>query len=113
MEPGAANPHCTAEVRLSVDLPRPLMQCRLGPGRWASPAEKVSGVYLSVTANGCARAFRSIQALLSAPNPDDPLAEDIAKQWRENETEAVAKGALRRRSDVDAGLTTDARRRAP
>ena len=23
--------------------------------------------------------FRSIQALLSAPNPDDPLAEDVAK----------------------------------
>eukprot|EP00959_Pyramimonas_sp_CCMP1952_P014462 306510-Pyramimonas_sp.AAC.1 len=32
----------------------------------------------------------SIQALLSAPNPDDPLAEDIAKMWRENEAMAVA-----------------------
>ena len=35
----------------------------------------------------------SIQALLSAPNPDDPLAENIAKHWKENEQEAVATGA--------------------
>mmetsp|Transcript_37036 Transcript_37036/g.44781 ORF Transcript_37036/g.44781 Transcript_37036/m.44781 type:complete len:154 (-) Transcript_37036:441-902(-) len=32
----------------------------------------------------------SIQALLSAPNPDDPLAEEIAKQWKEDEAAAVA-----------------------
>lgn len=31
----------------------------------------------------------SIQALLSAPNPDDPLAENIAKHWKTNEQEAV------------------------
>ncbi|BDA45024.1 Ubiquitin-conjugating enzyme E2 N [Coccomyxa sp. Obi] len=31
----------------------------------------------------------SIQALLSAPNPDDPLAEAVAKHWKENEKEAV------------------------
>ena len=39
----------------------------------------------------------SIQALLSAPNPDDPLAENIAKHWKENEQEAVATGAAARR----------------
>lgn len=32
----------------------------------------------------------SIQALLSAPNPDDPLADNVAKHWKENEAEAVA-----------------------
>ncbi|KAH8931306.1 hypothetical protein BDL97_19G013600 [Sphagnum fallax] len=32
----------------------------------------------------------SIQALLSAPNPDDPLAENIAKHWKSDEAEAVA-----------------------
>ena len=32
----------------------------------------------------------SLQALLSAPNPDDPLDEGIAKLWKENEEEAVA-----------------------
>uniref|UniRef100_A0A2P2LU16 Ubiquitin-conjugating enzyme family protein n=1 Tax=Rhizophora mucronata TaxID=61149 RepID=A0A2P2LU16_RHIMU len=31
----------------------------------------------------------SIQALLSAPNPDDPLSENIARHWKTNEAEAV------------------------
>ncbi|KAF3525580.1 hypothetical protein F2Q69_00050030 [Brassica cretica] len=31
----------------------------------------------------------SIQALLSAPNPDDPLSENIAKHWKSNEAEAM------------------------
>ncbi|XP_025196971.1 ubiquitin-conjugating enzyme E2 N [Melanaphis sacchari] len=31
----------------------------------------------------------SIQALLSAPNPDDPLANDVAEQWKVNEIEAI------------------------
>jgi ubiquitin-conjugating enzyme E2 N len=28
---------------------------------------------------------------LSTPNPDDPLDERIAKHWRDNEDEALAK----------------------
>mmetsp|Transcript_70134 Transcript_70134/g.97536 ORF Transcript_70134/g.97536 Transcript_70134/m.97536 type:complete len:150 (+) Transcript_70134:124-573(+) len=31
----------------------------------------------------------SIQALLSAPNPDDPLANDVADHWKTNEPEAI------------------------
>ncbi|KAA0720815.1 Ubiquitin-conjugating enzyme E2 N [Triplophysa tibetana] len=31
----------------------------------------------------------SIQALLSAPNPDDPLANDVAEQWKSNEAQAI------------------------
>ena len=31
----------------------------------------------------------SIQALLGAPNPDDPLAPDVAKAWKEDERAAV------------------------
>lgn len=31
----------------------------------------------------------SIQALLSAPNPDDPLANDVAELWKLNEQEAI------------------------
>ncbi|KAJ1747009.1 ubiquitin-conjugating enzyme E2 N [Coemansia sp. RSA 1822] len=31
----------------------------------------------------------SIQALLSAPNPDDPLANDVAEQWKTNEKHAI------------------------
>lgn len=33
----------------------------------------------------------SIQALLSAPNPDDPLAADVAEQWKNHESEAIQK----------------------
>jgi ubiquitin-conjugating enzyme E2 N len=31
----------------------------------------------------------SIQALLSAPNPDDPLDNQVASQWKLNESEAI------------------------
>ena len=34
----------------------------------------------------------SIQALLSAPNPDDPLANDVAEKWKENEEDAINTG---------------------
>ncbi|KAF3790634.1 Ubiquitin-conjugating enzyme E2 35 [Nymphaea thermarum] len=30
-----------------------------------------------------------VEALLSAPNPDDPLSDNIAKHWKTNEAEAV------------------------
>merc|ERR1739849_33655 len=33
----------------------------------------------------------SIQALLSAPNPDDPLDNDVAEVWKSNESEALKK----------------------
>ncbi|KAG6756392.1 hypothetical protein POTOM_039820 [Populus tomentosa] len=36
----------------------------------------------------------SIQALLSAPNPDDPLSENIAKHWKTNEAEALRSGPV-------------------
>jgi ubiquitin-conjugating enzyme E2 N len=32
----------------------------------------------------------SIQALLSAPNPDDPLDNNVADHWKNDETAAVA-----------------------
>lgn len=31
----------------------------------------------------------SIQALLGAPNPDDPLANDVAQRWKEDEPAAI------------------------
>jgi hypothetical protein len=35
----------------------------------------------------------SIQALLSAPNPDDPLANDVAQHWKSDQDAAIATGA--------------------
>ncbi|KAK8240472.1 ubiquitin-conjugating enzyme E2 35 [Phyllosticta capitalensis] len=32
----------------------------------------------------------SIQALLGAPNPDDPLANDVAQRWKEDQNAAIA-----------------------
>ncbi|PSN69076.1 ubiquitin-conjugating enzyme [Corynespora cassiicola Philippines] len=32
----------------------------------------------------------SIQALLGAPNPDDPLANDVAQAWKEDQAKAIA-----------------------
>ncbi len=37
----------------------------------------------------------SIQALLSAPNPDDPLANDVAELWKANEAKAIDNGRHR------------------
>lgn len=34
----------------------------------------------------------SIQALMSAPNPDDPLANDVAEHWKTDESGAVLTG---------------------
>jgi len=31
----------------------------------------------------------SIQALLGAPNPDDPLANDVAQAWKEDQKQAI------------------------
>lgn len=46
------------------------------PGNW-SPALQIRTILLS------------IQALLGAPNPDDPLANDVAQAWKENQGEAI------------------------
>ena len=35
----------------------------------------------------------SIQALLSAPNPDDPLANDVAEMWKTDEKQALKTAA--------------------
>ena len=36
----------------------------------------------------------SIQALLSAPNPDDPLATDVAEHWKADENAAIRTGLM-------------------
>ncbi|QCD86147.1 ubiquitin-conjugating enzyme E2 N [Vigna unguiculata] len=62
------NVHCFSQLgRICLDILK---------DKW-SPALQIRTVLLS------------IQALLSAPNPDDPLSENIAKHWKSNEAEAV------------------------
>lgn len=57
------------------------MYCLIFADKW-SPALQIRTVLLS------------IQALLSAPNPDDPLANDVAEQWKVNEQQAISTGLL-------------------
>ena len=45
-------------------------------GNW-SPALQIRTILLS------------IQALLGAPNPDDPLANDVAQRWKEDQNAAI------------------------
>jgi ubiquitin-conjugating enzyme E2 N len=47
-------------------------------GNW-SPALQIRTILLS------------IQALLGAPNPDDPLANDVAQHWKQDTNAAIAK----------------------
>ena len=53
--------------------------------KW-SPALQIRTVLLSIQvaifSNQCFRPESASQALLSAPNPDDPLANDVAELWK-------------------------------
>lgn len=87
MEPGAANPHGAAQVRARG-------------GGWqvagGSAARQQSSPRLPRTGHqtlaACSPPHRSIQALLSAPNPDDPLADAVAQHWKSDEPAAIRTG---------------------
>ena len=53
-----------------------LQHTDIDAGNW-SPALQIRTILLS------------IQALLGAPNPDDPLANDVAQRWKEDEAAAI------------------------
>ncbi|OAY79431.1 Ubiquitin-conjugating enzyme E2 36, partial [Ananas comosus] len=57
--------------------------------KWSSALHK-----RRVLLRNCSRCIcmLSIQALLSAPNLDDPLSDNIAKHWKANEAKAVEIG---------------------
>ena len=44
---------------------------------------------------------------MSAPNPDDPLSENIAKHWKTNEVEAVETGNINNNFSYAIGLYQD------
>ena len=50
----------------------------------------------------------SIQALLGAPNPNDPLANDVAQHWKENEEDAIrtAQAWTRAHASADPAIET-------
>ena len=79
-------PMCAPKVRFLTKMYHPNID-RLGricldilKDKW-SPALQIRTVLIS------------IQALLSAPNPDDPLDNKVADHWKTNEAEAVRTGS--------------------
>ncbi|KAL4661904.1 hypothetical protein H8957_015244 [Semnopithecus entellus] len=78
----AEYPMAAPKVRFMTKIYHPIVD-KLGricldilKDKW-SPALQIRTVLLS------------IQALLSAPNPDDPLANDVVEQWKTNEAQAI------------------------
>jgi ubiquitin-conjugating enzyme E2 N len=65
----------SSRVRKDFDVYQPTTN--EAAGNW-SPALQIRTILLS------------IQALLGAPNPDDPLANDVAQQWKEDQNQAIA-----------------------
>ncbi|XP_051020045.1 ubiquitin-conjugating enzyme E2 N-like [Acomys russatus] len=57
--------------------------------------DKLGRICLDILKDKWSRALQictvllSIQALLSAPNPDDPLANNVVEQWKTNEAQAI------------------------
>lgn len=81
--------------KTSGALPCKLEQCCLGKALkkhlhyWSALYGSLEKKMISLVPPHLLLFVCSIQALMSAPNPDDPLDENIAKHWKTNEVEAM------------------------
>ncbi|KAM3453562.1 hypothetical protein MY3296_003593 [Beauveria thailandica] len=84
------------ELFLPEDYPMTPPKIRFLTKIFHPNVDKLGRICLDVLKNNWSPALQirtillSIQALLGAPNPDDPLAADVAKSWKENEQAAIA-----------------------
>ncbi|CAK7221979.1 Ubiquitin-conjugating enzyme E2 35 [Sporothrix curviconia] len=83
------------ELFLPDDYPMTPPKIRFLTKLYHPNVDKLGRICLDVLKNNWSPALQirtillSIQALLGAPNPDDPLAPDVAKAWKEDEKAAV------------------------